>query len=337
MPAELWLNEGDYLFSPELSDVLRTALQPLTKFRQLCDAKDATKKGLHRGDAFRWNIYGDVGTQGRELAEDLPVPETNFDITQGSLTVTEYGNSVPYTGKIEALSKHSLVDIIDKTLKNDARKAFDIAAYYQFDATLLTMTPTNGTDTAAITLTTNGVAPYTNDVALGADHVKTISDLMQERNIPPFRGDDYAAISHPTTWRPLKNDLESVNQYTVVGIGRVFRGEVGRYEGIRFIEQNEIPKGGAYDSTTFNPYTKTADAWNNGKSSWAFFFGADTVAEAIVIPEEIRARIPTDFGRSKGIAWYYLGGFAIVHSGGNSSAGVAQTAQMRILKWDSAA
>ncbi len=335
MPAELWTNEGDYLFSPELSDVLRTALQPLTKFRQLADAKDATKKGLHRGDKYHWNIYGDVGTQGRALAEDQPMPETNFDIAQGTLTVTEYGNSVPYTGKIEALAKHSVVDIIDKTLKNDARKAFDIAAWTQFNLTPLRIS--SSTSTTAITLTTNSIASDTNNVALGADHIKVIADTMQERNIPPFRGDDYGAISHPTTWRPLKNDLESVNQYTVIGIGRIFRGEIGRYEGIRFIEQNEIPKGGAYDTTTFDPYTKTADAWNNGKSSWAFFFGADTVAEAIVIPEEIRARIPTDFGRSKGIAWYYLGGFALVHSGGNSLAGVAQTAQCRILKWDSAA
>ncbi len=29
----------------------------------------------------------------------------------------------------------------------------------------------------------------------------------------------------------------------------------------------------------------------------------DTVAEAIAVPEEVRAKIPTDFGRSKGIAW----------------------------------
>ncbi len=37
-------------------------------------------------------------------------------------------------------------------------------------------------------------------------------------------------------------------------------------------------------------------------TDWAFFFGQDTVAEAIVVPEEIHAEIPTDFGRSKGIA-----------------------------------
>jgi hypothetical protein len=38
------------MYSDELSDVLRQQVQPLTKFRQLCDAEDGTKKGLNRGD-----------------------------------------------------------------------------------------------------------------------------------------------------------------------------------------------------------------------------------------------------------------------------------------------
>lgn len=53
----------------------------------------------------------------------------------------------------------------------------------------------------------------------------------------------------------------------------------------------------------------------------------DTVAEALVVPEEVRGKIPSDYGRSKGIAWYYLGGFALTQT---------QALQTRIVKWDSA-
>ena len=94
------------------------------------------------------------------------------------------------------------------------------------------------------------------------------------------------------------------------------------------MEQTFIPKGGAADSTTFDPYTNTADEWNNAKSSWAFIMGGDTVTEAICIPEEIRAKIPGDYGRSKGIAWYYMGGFGLVHDDAQNC---------RVMKWDSAA
>jgi len=268
-----------------------------------------------------------VSRQGRRLNERDPIPETTFTITQGSLTVTEWGNSVPFSGKLEALAKHKVQGIIDKALKHDARKAFDIEAFLQFNQTPLRVAPTSGTSTTAVTLTTNGATATTNNVEFGTGHVKALSDTMKERNIPPFENDSYFAISHPTTWRTMKNSLESVHQYTVEGLNMIRAGEIGRYEDFRFIEQNNIVKGGANDSTTFDPWEGTADAWDNGKSSWAYFFGADTVTEAIVIPEEIRAKLPGDYGRSKGIAWYSLGGFGIIHSNATNA---------RILKWDSA-
>lgn len=101
-----------YMYSDELSDVLRTALQPMNHFRQFSDAKDATSKGLHSGEEFNWNVYSDVATQGTTLDEQVAMPETNFTISRASLTVTEYGNSVPYSGKLDDLSKHPVTEII---------------------------------------------------------------------------------------------------------------------------------------------------------------------------------------------------------------------------------
>jgi len=277
-------------------------------------------------------VYSDVATQGRSLTETNTMPETNFTITQGTMTITEHGNSVPYTGKLDDLSEHPVKEVINKVIKNDAKKAFDIAAWEQMDATPLRVVPTSGTATDTIVLTTNGTATETNNVALGTGHVKAIVDLMKERNIPPYVNDDYVSISHPSTFRPFKNELEAIHKYVDSGFQMILNGEIGRYEATRFIEQTHIPKGGAADSATFDPYTATADAWNNAKSSWAFFFGQDTVAEGIAVPEEMRGKIPSDYGRSRGIAWYYLGGFGLVHplvSSNNSK-------NARVVKWDSA-
>ncbi len=296
--------DGGYMYADELSDTLRMELQPLCRFRQFCEPDPgALEKGLHRGERHYWNVYSDVSTQGRRLQELQPMPETSGTVSQSSLTVTEFGNSVPITQKVTMLAKHDVYSIVTKQLKNDARKAFDIEVYDQFDACKLRAAPTGGTSTTAVTITENAATATTNNVALGTGHVKAIGDDMRERNIPGSRGDDYCCITHPSTLRPFKNELESLKQYTGEGMADVYNGEVGRYEGFRFIEQTYIPKGGANDSTTFDPYTQTADAWNNAKSSWAFFFGADTVNEAIVVPEEIRGKLPGDYGRSNGIAW----------------------------------
>jgi N4-gp56 family major capsid protein len=290
-----------------LSDYLRIKAQPLTKFRQMADAKDGAEKGLNRGDQFHWNVYSDIGTQGRELDERQSMPESGYTIQQRSLTITEAGNSVPFTGKLMDLAKQDVMAIIDKTLKNDCRKFFDIKAFLQFKATPLRAAPTGGTSTTSITVSTTGSTSITNNVALGTGHVKALSDYMKESNIPPFKDDDYMMISRPTTYRGFKNTLEGIKQYTVLGIAEIFSGEIGRYENTRFVEQTFIPAGGSDASTLFNPYTQTADPWTNGQSSWAFMFGGDTVTEAIALPEEIRAKIPDDYGRSRGIAWYYLG------------------------------
>lgn len=316
MAGQLWAvsSLGGYMYSLELSDILRTAVQPLCKFRQFCDAKDFTNKGLHKGQIFTWDVYNDVATQGTVLTETSTIPQTNFTIAQGTGTVTELGNSVPYTGMLDNLSKHPVQEIINKVMKNDCKKALDTQAYTQFNQTLLRVVPTGGTSTSAITLTTNGTATLTNSVAMGKNHIKAIVDTMKERNIPPYMGDEYFGISWPSTWRPVKNDLEGVYQYRDEGFQMIYNGEIGKFEGVRFIEQTNI--------------AKTATAFVNALSGWAFFFGEDTVAEAIVVPEEMRGAIPTDFGRAKGIAWYYLGGFAITQT---------QALQGRILKWDSAA
>jgi len=330
MAGQLWSipTEGGYMYSDELSDVLRQQVQPLTKMRQLCDAEDGTKKGLNRGDKYNWDVYSNVGTQGRRLDEGAPIPETGFTIIQHQLTVYEAGNSVPYTGKLVSLAKHQVAAIIDKTLKDDARKYFDIEAYLQFKNTALRAEPSSGTSTTAINLDTSGTATVTNNVSLGTGHVKAIVDTMKERNIPPYTADDYVCVSHPITFRNFKNSLETIHQYTETGLAHIFNGEIGRYESVRFVEQTFIPKGGAANATSYDPWGGVAQAWTNGLSSWAFFMGGDTVTEAVCVPEGIRAKVPGDYGRSRGIAWYYLGGFGLVHTDALNS---------RVVMWDSAA
>lgn len=321
MAGQLWAvnSLGGFFYSLNLSDELREALQPESRFRQFCDAKDAG--GKQKGQTFTWDVVQDVTTAGGTLVETATMPETNFTITQGTLTITEYGNSVPYSGKLEALGKFEVRKPVMQALRNDAKKTFDRAAYAQFYQTRLRVVPSGGTATDAVTLTTNGTATLTNSTAYNNNHAKAIVDLMKERNIPAYVGDDYMAVAWPTTLRTFKNNLESIHQYTESGIKLIFNGEIGRYENVRYTEQTNVSKG-------ITSTGASGAAWTNAKSDWIFFFGEDTVVEGVAIPEEMRAKIPTDYGRSKGVAWYYIGGFGIVHT---------DATQSRIVMWDSAA
>lgn len=173
---------------------------------------------MHRGSRFYWDVYSNISTQGRRLSETGPIPESGFTVAQKSLTVQEAGNSVPYTGLLQSLAKHDVVSIIDQTLKDDARKYFDIEAFLQFKNTMLKVA--SNASTTAVVMNDDGVCTTTNGVALGTGHVKAIVDTMKERNIPTARGDDYGCITHITTLRTFKNSLESINQYTETGLSR---------------------------------------------------------------------------------------------------------------------
>jgi hypothetical protein len=298
--------------SDKLSETWRNSLQPMCRFRQFVDVEEAL--GKNAGEKYIWTIYGDTADNGsRELDETQPMPSTTFPVYNGEVIVTEHGISIPSTLKYETMSEHNVPEIITKTLKNDANRAFDRLAHAQFDATILRAV---GSSTATISLTDNSTPSGANNVNMLKGHVKTIRDLMEERNIPVFDNEDYMCVARPTTLSPLMDDLESVFQYTDEGYKRIVNGERGRYASIRFLTQTNI----------------ASESWSNAKSDAAYFFGADTVTEAITIPEELRGKIPDDFGRSKGIAWYYLGAFAITHA---DTTNAESKKQARIIKWDS--
>ena len=222
------------------------------------------------------------------------------------------------------MGKFSVKDTVMKALKNDAMKVQDAAAHTQFNRTPLRVV---GTSSTTITLSTNGTATATNSQAYNTTHHKKIIYTMKERNIPAYTGDDYYALAWPTSYRGIKDQLETLHTYTESGLKMIMNGEIGRYESCRFVEQTNIPRGGAADTTTFNAFTNVSDPWNGGFSDWIFILGEETVAEAVCVPEEIRAKIPSDYGRSKGVAWYSLNGYGLVQT---------LQDQARIVKWDSA-
>jgi hypothetical protein len=327
MAGQLWAVDslGGRYISLELSEELRMGVQATNKFRQFADARDA--HGKKHGQTFTWDTVPMMGRASRLLVETNTVPQGNHTILQGTCTVFEHGFSVPYTEMLESMAKFAVKQPIMKVLKYDATCDIDCTVWEQFNKTPLRVAATATAD--GVTLTTNSTATLTVSQQLSLTNAKSILDLMRGRNIPSYTKGDYYLLARHEGLRGLKNGLEAIHQYTETGLDLIMNGEVGRIAGgMRIVEQTTVPKGGAADSTTFNPFTDTEDAWNAAAGpDWAFVFGEDTVTEAIVTPEEIRASIPADFGRSKAVAWYGLFGYAIVHT---------NVTQARIVKWDSA-
>jgi len=96
MAGQIWAvnSLGGFFYSQNLSDELREALQPMSRFRQFADVKDASQQGKGKGQTFTWDVVGNVAAAGGTLTETNTMPETQFTITQATLTVNEYGRQL---------------------------------------------------------------------------------------------------------------------------------------------------------------------------------------------------------------------------------------------------
>ena len=309
MAGQIWYTaaDGGYLYAPNLSEVMRTVLQNLVRFRSFCDMKSAHGHG--KGDRFYWNIYSKVANAGGEVTEGNDVQQTKFTIRQESLIVKLLANSIPYTKLTEVFGTHDVETVIREVLANDAKEVIDLTAAAAFDAAPVTIEPVAGTSATAVQFT-SGAPTVANNIELTKAHVRAIALGMQERNVTGFDGENYIGLGRPATFTKLKDELEAISQYVDAGFDRISNGEIGRYEAIRFHNQTNKP----------------SEAWASGKSDAAYFFGADTVCEGVAMSEEIRAKLGENFGLNKAIGWVYIGGFGLSHT---------DPTDARVFKWGS--
>jgi hypothetical protein len=289
-----WTDQGGYLAAAALSKKWQQQFANMAVVRQVAVAKaDFTKK---KGATFNWDIFSKVNTAGGALTETLRMNETDITLTQGSLTVTEFGNSIPWTFKMEQLSMLDVNDAVTRALGMDKVEVLDQAAEAQLDTTNYRYTPTAATTGY---WGTSGTAYTAATGNLNAFHLKEMVDKLKELNCPTIGG-YYLGIGAIKPCRGLYDSLEAIWQYTKYPLN----GEIGSYYKCRVMEAET----NALDNTI-----GTSDVTGE-----FYVIGGDAVygkplIEAVVVPEELRAKVGVDYGRDKGLAWYYLGGFALVH------------------------
>lgn len=278
---------GGYLSNDVLSKQIRHAAQPLMKFRQFVDAEGAA--GKNRGDAVLFNKISNISTAGGALTETATIPKRNYTIVQGTLSVAEYGNAVPWTLKAQTLADVSVPDIIKTVLRNDMAKVLDSEAAAEFKTSDYKAACLN---TATTSFGTAGAASNTATADMSDKNVRDVIDELKKLNVPRHSGGDYICIASTNSVRGLYDFFESKAQNTTMK--PLYNGEVGSYYGCRFVEETNVLSNTIGSGSVFGE---------------AVFFGGDAVREGIVIPEDIRIDLPKDFGRDQAIAWYYLGGF----------------------------
>ena len=296
MGQQLWVTDslGGFLGNAKLSKQIRFAAQPIQKFRQFCRVKGAL--GKNRNDTLIFDKVRNIDTQGGTLVETDTIPEHQATIGQGTLTITEYGNAIPYSGKLDALAEFDVDNVVTVSLRNDQSKVLDLGVSDQFLACELKYlaVATTSFDLATVASGSAAAGSETATTGLNEYHVRKIVDLLKKGSVPFYDGADMCCIGSVDAMSSLKDAPDWVDAAKYGDPERLFSGEVGRFYGCRFVEENHVLS---------NTQGSGADMGE------AVFFGAEACMEGVAIPEELRAKIPTDYGRSQGVAWYALLGW----------------------------
>lgn len=240
------------------------------------------------------NIATAASTSG--LSETATIPESNFTINQGTLTITEYGNAIPFTNQLVALAELDVDNSVVQTLMNDMAKTLDSVAGAQFQSSDLTYVCSLSN---SVNITTSGTASSTASSNLNGTNWRLICDDMRKKNIPFYDGQSYVVICSVQALSGFFSDTQlggfvDVTKYSDTLSEYLYRGEAGRYYMGRFVEETNLLSNAPGTTLT---------------AGEACAVGFDAVMEGVAIPEELREKVPTDYGRSQGIAWYALLGF----------------------------
>ena len=308
MAQQSWASDSGasgFRTTVDISKKVVHAAQPLMKFRQFVSVEPAF--GKNKGESVQIYRAGNTATvEDTAAINELDrIPTTSVAVTPRLITVNEYGRAIPFTGKVETLAEVDVEsNVYLKALRNHMAKTIDYHVFQAFKSSDLIATPTSAT---ALSWIADGTPTVTATSNITAKHIKDIVDAMKTgifgantgRPIPYYDGDSYVCIASVNFLRGLKDDPDYEVAAKYAHPEDLYLGEVGRFYNVRFIESNH--------TTALSNGVGTSSVLGE-----AIFFGEDPVREIVAIPEEVRSKLPEDYGRDKGLAWYAMLGWGRV-------------------------
>lgn len=278
------------------------SLRPELYFDRFADVK-TTNAAPDAGGAVTFTITTDMSVASTALNESVDVDAVALADSQVTLTLAEYGNAVVTTFRARATSFVPL----DRTAANavgfNAGVSLDTIARDVLKAGSNVRYATGGaTDPTSRTT----VEP--NDTLSAYDVRRARTDLAAA-NVGTFNG-YYAAVIHPDVAFDLRTETGSgawrtPHEYSAPN--EIWTGEVGMFEGFRFLESPRSPVfADAGSSTTLTDVYAT------------IFFGRQALAKAYStyegrgpLPITIFGPVTDKLRRFQPVGWHWFGQYGI--------------------------
>lgn len=229
------------------------------------------------------------------LSEEADVDSTKVpQPTPCVITPTEYGAAVTTTEKLENRTFAPVDPIKAGVIAHSQARVIDELVQDK----LVSVTPAFNSGNTA-----NGT--ITNSHTLKAKDVRETVAKLKAKNVPGWFGGYYAGYVHPYVIHDLREETGSgawrvPNEYGA-SQENIWTGEIGLFEGVRFVESNlvRVTGNGASSANVFN----------------TFFLGQQGLAEAVVVePHTVVGPVVDKLGRFHTLGWYGDLGWSIYES-----------------------
>jgi N4-gp56 family major capsid protein len=272
----------------DVSERLRFGAIAECKVAQFVDAEPGY--GKKQGESVTITRISNITepTNGR-ITEGVRMPEREFTISTIAITVSEWGQAVPFTNYSNDLAHFDLPAAIERKLMDNMKLTMDTAAADALQANQIKAIPDGS---SSLTFDTDGTASTQATVNLNVYHLEELRDYLHGTlQAPPYMDGDYIMIASTKACRGIKRDPDFEKWNVYAGQDKKFNSEIGKIEGIRVIESNH--------TTAFSNTLGSGSVLGE-----AVVFGQDAVSMAVAEDPHLRMKQPDDYGRDHGIAWY---------------------------------
>jgi N4-gp56 family major capsid protein len=278
------------------------ALRPELHFDMAADVKPSD--GTDQGSSAKFTIYDDLAVASTALTESVDVDAVALSDAQVTVTPVEYGNAVLTTAKLRGTS------FVGSRIDKDAANIVGFNAGVSLDTLARDVLKTGDNVRYAVAGTTdpdarNKIEPE--DIISAANVRRARTDLVAA-NVQGWNG-MFNAYIHPDVSLDLRSETGAAawrDPHTYSQPGEIWTGEIGAFEGFRFIETNRAPVfADAGSSTTLTDVYAT------------IFLGRQALAkawspvESAPFPQVVIGPVTDKLRRFHPIGWYWLGQYAI--------------------------
>ncbi len=211
------------------------ALRPEMYYDQFADvqATNATNPGA----TITFTIFADLAAATTELGEAEDVTPVAMSDSQVSVTLKEYGNATVTTAKLRATSFLPVDPVAANAVGYNAGISIDTICRSVLQAGSNVIYATGGATDPSSRTTINS------DDTLAANDVRRVVAQLRGANVPTIGG-SYVGFIHPDVSYDFRSATDAAAWRTpanYVDPTGIYNGEIGMFEGVRFMESPRAP------------------------------------------------------------------------------------------------